>query len=156
MKDSLLISVRLAKAFLVIMALMLLVFIVCYATKDPTGTGYDEFTSPRAPFSTRDKILGIALMGFVLAIPFSWALNAIALYVNREVVKVGRFLQASLVLALIGFVVTPVVLLIDENIPVTYFALVAAVPVGMWLVSCFYLFRLESKERKIIPDDSQG
>ena len=98
----------------------------------------------------------LALLGFVLAIPFSCALNAIALYVNRDVVKFGRLLQASLVLALIGFVVTPVVLFIDENIRITYFALIAAVPVGMWLVSCFYLLRLDLEERKIIPDDTQG
>lgn len=156
MKDSLLISVRLAKAFLVIMALMLLVFIVCYATKEPTGAGYDEFTSSQAPLSTRDMILVIALLGFVLAIPFSCALNAVALYVNRDVVKFGRLLQASLVLALIGFVAAPVVLFIDENIRITYFALIAAVPVGMWLVSCVYLLRLDLEERKIIPDDTQG
>ena len=143
MKESLLISVRLAKLFLVIMALMLFVFIVCYGMSgDANAGGYDEFTSAKPPISTRGKILGVSLVGFVLAIPFSWALNAIALYVNRNSVKSGRFLQVSLVIALIGFIVVPVMLLIDVDTSIHVLALVAAVPVVMWLISCVYLFRL--------------
>ncbi len=152
MKDSRLLSVRLAKVFLVMMALILLVFIVCYATR-PTGTPYNEFTSPHPPLSTHDKILAISLLGFVLGIPFSFALNALALYVNREVVKLGRVLQAVLAIALIGFIAVPVVLFVDEHIALRIFGVIAAVPIAMWLVSCCYLFRLDAKWRKIIPDD---
>ena len=143
MKDSLLLSVRLAKLFLVIMALLLLVFIVCYGTMgDANAGGYDEFTSAKPPITTRGKIIGISLVGFVLAIPFSCALNAIALYVNRHLVTKGRVLQAVLVIAFIGFVATPAVLFIDDNISINVLAFVVAVPIIMWLISCVYLFRL--------------
>ncbi|MBO4753714.1 MAG: hypothetical protein J5543_03905 [Bacteroidales bacterium] len=143
MKESRLLSVRLAKLFLVIMALMLFVFIVCYGfLGDANAGGYDEFSSAKAPISTRGKIIAVSLVGFVLAIPFSWALNAIALYVNREFVKGGRFLQVSLVIALIGFFVVPLMLFLDVDTNIHVLGLVAAVPVMMWLISCGYLFRL--------------
>jgi len=156
MKDSQLISVRLAKAFLIIMALMLLVFIVCYFGVDAHPEYGNEFTSPHPPLTLRGKLIAISLVGFVLAIPFSFALNFVALYVNRDIVKVGRVLQVSLVLALIGFLATPAVLFVDENVEIKVIGAVASVPVAMWLVSCFYLFRLDSKEKKIIPDDTQS
>lgn len=157
MKDSLLISVRVAKAFLAIMALMLLVFIVCYAMGgDVIPDSGNEFTAPHHPLTTRGKLMGMSIVGFVLAIPFSCALNALALFVNRDVVKLGRILQISLVIALIGFIATPAVLFVDENIRTKIFGIVAAVPIAMWLVTCFYLFKLDSKWKKIIPDDSEG
>ena len=143
MKESRLLSVRLAKLFLVIMALMLFVFIVCYGfLGDANAGGYDEFTSAKAPISTRGKIIAVSLVGFVLAIPFSWVLNAIALYVNREFVKGGRFLQVSLVIALIGFFVVPLMLFLDVDTNIHVLGLFAVVPVMMWLISCGYLFRL--------------
>jgi len=154
MKESHLISVKLAKAFLVIMALMLLVFIVSYATKGEAKPEYgNEFTSPYSPITTRSKIIAISISGFILAIPFSCALNAIALYINRDVVKLGWLLQTSLIIALIGFIAVPVILYFDHNIEQHLFIIVAAVPVVMWLISCIYFFRLDSKEKKIIPDD---
>ncbi len=154
MKESQLISVRLAKAFLLIMALILLVFIVCYFGMDAPSESYNEFTSPYPPLSLRDKLLIISLAGFALAIPFSCALNAVAFYVNRDIVRLGWVLQTTLIIALIGFLATPTVLFLDENVRVEIFAAVAAIPVSMWLISCFFLFRLESKEKKIIPDDT--
>ncbi len=156
MKDSQLISVRLAKAFLIIMALMLLVFIVCYYGGDAHPEYGNEFTSPYSPLTLRGKLIAISIVGFVLAIPFSCALNALAIYVNRDLVKIGRILQVSLVLALIGFIATPAVLFVDNDVENKVFGIVAAVPVVMWLISCYYLFRLDSKEKKIIPDDTQN
>ena len=125
------------------MLLLLLTFIVCYAITWGASTGsYDEFSSPHPSITTRGKLLGISLIGFVLAIPFSFALNAIALYVNHRKMKACRFLQASIVIALVGFIAVPVILFFDKNTSINIIYAVAAVPIVMWLVSCYYLFRL--------------